>query len=661
MRSHDRDDGGQEREADPDRESSGEDREPVRDLQRAVGNRRLGALARGRSLRPDVQRRMEDGFGHGFDRVRVREDDEAAAREGARAYTVGHDVVFAAGEYRPDAPSGRRLLAHELAHVVQQTGGDGRRTTPGAAEAEAARAGRAVAEGGSAAVTARAPVGVQRQTPDEESEDEETGPESIEFDGVELRDDDDFLRDQVAWLVDEWGEHDARLFVRRFGRAMLRMRLRSPPNDATREERREWNRELALRQRIHDKLRRFLREVRSPSLSDQPDQGLDHSRTTPTYYNLRKVPSTTGNDPIGKLGGESRPVRVIGKTQNEGLTWFEIELKSTIGTLPTGTTAWVTSDAVVPVASWSQFIEQLRAFEERHGHLTLAERITKLRQMSHESDLPFDSIIGTEEGSTYLDQRGFVQSKWQLLKDYMQVRTPGSGVVDVNHVLVGLDVLHREEEEASYWMLDVGTNWAAATWAGDIGAAVADAYLQVDDTWESEEGISDDYGSRATTKRVEHYFSTRAATADLRGDLDAWALSAMAQERGMGRRSVTIEGILRDYYEGVGSTPPRDRSSATDTRREAIARFLEHYGFTSATGLANQDAADRIRSEIADFASIWVKNRHGFNNLNPFAWQYSGPDIEVYEERMTEEFLRWLEGLAGSHGVSLDSGNGNSH
>ncbi|HEV2099804.1 MAG TPA: DUF4157 domain-containing protein, partial [Stellaceae bacterium] len=47
----------------------------------------------------------------------------AAAAVNAKAYTVGSDLVFAAGEYAPHTRQGRQLLAHELTHVVQQSGG----------------------------------------------------------------------------------------------------------------------------------------------------------------------------------------------------------------------------------------------------------------------------------------------------------------------------------------------------------------------------------------------------------------------------------------------------------------------------------------------------------------------------------------------------------
>jgi hypothetical protein len=79
----------------------------------------------GRPLEPVVLREMESRFGHDFSRVRIH-DGPAAAQSAravsARAYTVGPQVVFGDEGYRPHTPSGRALLAHELAHTVQQSG-----------------------------------------------------------------------------------------------------------------------------------------------------------------------------------------------------------------------------------------------------------------------------------------------------------------------------------------------------------------------------------------------------------------------------------------------------------------------------------------------------------------------------------------------------------
>ena len=69
---------------------------------------------------------LEPRFGHSFADVRVHADAgaaESAEAVGAHAYTVGRDVVFGAGKYAPGSAGGQRLLAHELAHVVQQSGG----------------------------------------------------------------------------------------------------------------------------------------------------------------------------------------------------------------------------------------------------------------------------------------------------------------------------------------------------------------------------------------------------------------------------------------------------------------------------------------------------------------------------------------------------------
>lgn len=71
---------------------------------------------------------MEPRFGHDFGNVRVHTDAraaESAAAVNAVAYTVGPNIAFASQEYAPATSAGRQLLAHELAHVVQQGGSFG--------------------------------------------------------------------------------------------------------------------------------------------------------------------------------------------------------------------------------------------------------------------------------------------------------------------------------------------------------------------------------------------------------------------------------------------------------------------------------------------------------------------------------------------------------
>lgn len=84
------------------------------------------ALAdRGQHLPEAVLAFMEPRFNADFHAVRIHTDaraSELARAVGAQAFTVGRDVVFGPGHFSPDAEQGRHLIAHELTHVLQQTG-----------------------------------------------------------------------------------------------------------------------------------------------------------------------------------------------------------------------------------------------------------------------------------------------------------------------------------------------------------------------------------------------------------------------------------------------------------------------------------------------------------------------------------------------------------
>lgn len=90
-----------------------------------------GAAARGagsyaRPLPDSVRAFFEPRFGVDFSPVRIHTDrtaNESAKALNARAYTAGHDIFFAAGEFTPKSDRGQRLLAHELVHTIQQHAG----------------------------------------------------------------------------------------------------------------------------------------------------------------------------------------------------------------------------------------------------------------------------------------------------------------------------------------------------------------------------------------------------------------------------------------------------------------------------------------------------------------------------------------------------------
>lgn len=168
----------------------GESTSALRRLQQSAGNRAVvRLLGHGRPAPEDARpaavdevlrtsgdpldhgtrRDMEDRFQQDFSAVRVHADARAATSAeavDARAYTVGQRVVFGKDQYAPRSGSGRHLLAHELAHVVQQRrGGAAPRGDHGASlEVFATQAARAAVQGnGPVAVAGASAAGVTRE------------------------------------------------------------------------------------------------------------------------------------------------------------------------------------------------------------------------------------------------------------------------------------------------------------------------------------------------------------------------------------------------------------------------------------------------------------------------------------------------------------------
>lgn len=105
--------------------------------------------APGQALDRAIRAPMERGFGRDFSQVRIHSGETAATSARmvqAQAYTVGHHIVLGNGAGALSGHSGRNLLAHELAHVVQQSGSGGA-SNPKALEQEADRAAQSI-EGG---------------------------------------------------------------------------------------------------------------------------------------------------------------------------------------------------------------------------------------------------------------------------------------------------------------------------------------------------------------------------------------------------------------------------------------------------------------------------------------------------------------------------------
>jgi Domain of unknown function (DUF4157) len=129
------------------------------------------SFSTGSALPETLMRKFEGSLGADLSGVRVHTGSESVAANdavGAKAYTLGTDIHFGAGQYDPSSPSGEHLLAHEVAHTVQQSGGASRVqfklevSAPGdAPEHEADSAADAMVAGRSASVSFGS--GVQRK------------------------------------------------------------------------------------------------------------------------------------------------------------------------------------------------------------------------------------------------------------------------------------------------------------------------------------------------------------------------------------------------------------------------------------------------------------------------------------------------------------------
>jgi hypothetical protein len=137
----------------------------------APGDVRSALSESGHPLDTATLRHFRSSFGHDFSSVRVHTDERAAASAAslpARAYTIGPHVVFRRGEYAPGTTTGRHLLGHELAHVVQQSRGGSAAPGNAVLEAAADHAANQASRGAPVMVAGSSAVGLACKTAFEE-------------------------------------------------------------------------------------------------------------------------------------------------------------------------------------------------------------------------------------------------------------------------------------------------------------------------------------------------------------------------------------------------------------------------------------------------------------------------------------------------------------
>ena len=396
-----------------------------------------------------------------------------------------------------------------------------------------------------------------------------------------------------------------------------------------------------------------------PKIKMPPIEG----RTSEIAQRSIRVGPGTGASKYGKMVGDDVELSINRKVKLGNHVWYEIELQQQMkysnGIFPTGQSFWFSGlQWISPESnffenksnepkqlnefsfeyrsvSWNFFRFQLIAFEKANSSLSLDERITMLRQMSHNESLPFDHTIGIKPGSgkLYKQDRKFNPTEWQMFMDYDSVRMPDGNLIDIHHLMVGLDAFRYPEKSVYIAKIYYGNNWSAATWAGDIGAAVSDMQRKSSAFWEK--------NNTKSNRRYNYYFSSRAPNRDLLADIDCWGLNQIWRQKKM----KTVDEILTSYYNHTLIVNDKTLISA---RKNSLERFINHYGFKydPYSNYSRQldylykqvEARNRMYQHILAFANIWNIQ------ADPRKTILGRVKVDkIIAREMTKLFLSWLE------------------
>lgn len=377
------------------------------------------------------------------------------------------------------------------------------------------------------------------------------------------------------------------------------------------------------------------------------------ARTAEAGYNLR-ADAKASSKQIGKMNFTQMNVKVRGKGLDGDTTFYKVvfneadyltvtagyDVATLAPDLASERAAWVTGDALNMYVSWDALITQLEHFDVMTYDKDIKEKITLLRQMAHGSDLPFDQVIGTDSGDYYEDDRPNLVGFYQLLKEGKAVKTPNGEIIDIYHFIVGLDAYQssRRRDKTPYNAIgglieanpDIGASDAAATWAGDIGAGVADCLLS--QSAEYEKYLTDNKKG-SETERINYYYRSRAPESDLLADIDAWG----AYEEVDNGTAVTVTEVVRNYYgaqkAGAGAFKAK--------RRKSLDGFFARYGLTQVGGTYyTTDNLKLVHSQILKFAIVWLQMRTGLS------FPFKSFDMEkwsTYNLEMSKKFLAFVQ------------------
>ena len=614
---------------------------------RAMNQIDISAASNGEPLPGQVRAMMETALGMDFSAVRIHVGRQAGDL-GARAFTHGTNIFFAPGQYQPFTKIGQELLAHELTHVVQQARGRVRPTkdmvgmainNDATLEREADEVGSRVAH----QTPSPAPHAQHAEAPAPATslhgaihslESNDSGPiqRSVDYDALAQRlyeEEQEITYDveDVIAVVDQLPPGGLQHLIRAYS-----LKSRTPLV-------------MVWEDRLYEgEYRQVMERVTGIRVADGADAVA--ANTTESGYNLRAGASISAAN-IGELRYSSMQVEVNGKGTGDDLVWYKIQFNETdyavvreghaapdsAQDLIDSREAWVTGDALGMFVRWPYFIAQMEAFDIMTYDESLQDKVTMLRQMAHPEDLPFDDVIGTGAGDYYESDRPDLHSFYQLLKGPKAIQTPNGEIIDIYHFIVGLDAYQsdRRREQASVTMnSDVGNSYAAATWAGDLGAAAADCLTNASEDYE--EHLRDE-GNHNPAALADYYYRSRAPESDLLADIDAWGAYQMVEDAEM----TSITGLMQAYY-GVQAS---GQEAFAPNRARALEQFFDAHGLTSSGGtMITGQNRDILAEQIGKFAVVWLQFRA--------SWPW--PDYDEGElgdvcDTMASKFLSYIEQL----------------
>jgi outer membrane protein OmpA-like peptidoglycan-associated protein len=548
----------------------------------------------GRSVPSATRKAAEDSLNRDLSGARVHDDtaaNEAADALSARAFTHDSDIYLARGESTQD----RKLLGHELAHVVQQTG-----PRP--------------LSGGNETVH-RAP-NVQRVP---------ACPRRPRGESQQSRQPDGFLADNVVF-----SESAHRLYIQDFAVNSATL----PPNVTTESS---WQRVMSY-------------IAGDPSIRVSVTGYTDCVGTQAENLSLRRrraeaviaaMPQNVQSKVLTR-GAYSANDFLASNTTSQGRARNR---SATIYYLSAAPPGQESCDMVSQASNLDEYIFLVRCLERRLG-LTDAQHtataLSVLRQIYYGSATwsasqtsIWNDVITNRRWSPGTDPSSRLgRSLFDALRNSQVVEG-----TDIGHLMTGLDAMMNPQDVAvsrGRFQLQTGlANEEWATWAGDVGSAAAMHF--VDAYYQTLNGSYDDY------------FNRWAGAADLLGNIDSFAMRAGLNQgtppQQLGQR-VRLRGSLSEmmlqYYRLTSSGPGQARAGR-------VRDFMMAYGGVVAgnTLTNHRDLISRLRPSVDEFARLFSLQewfRRGDPPTRPQGSPSAATLLDNAIDAMTRRFVDWLVG-----------------